>query len=150
MGQPVQALGVPLVLACFSWAVATPMAMGLARLADMLIERGSGLRGFDMAADVPGWQRYPPVLEWLARGRAGTVQDVVAAQRRGGTPAASRDRSREATTQPEPRSAPAASPDRNRDAVTRPEPRKAPGEAGLTTEQKERLFQQFLNWRRSE
>jgi uncharacterized protein len=130
LGRPVQTLGVPLVLACFSWAAATPMAMGLARLADRLIQRGSGLRGFDMAADVPGWQRYSPVLDWLARGRAGTVQDVVLAQRRGGAPAASRDRLREAAPQSEPDT--------------------APGEGGLTAEQKERLFQQFLNWRRSE
>ncbi|MFL5253888.1 MAG: TAXI family TRAP transporter solute-binding subunit [Rhodopila sp.] len=99
-GRPVTTVGVPLVLACYNWPPATPLFMGLARLSDLLIQRGSGLRGFDMAADVPGWQRFPPVVAWLARG--GTVLDAALALR----------------------------------------------QSPLSAAEKERLFQQFLNWRR--
>jgi len=99
-GRLVATLGVPLVLACYNWLPATPMFMGLARLSDLLIQRGSGLRGFDMATDVPGWYRFPPVTAWLARG--GTVLDAALAQR----------------------------------------------QPPLSAAEKERLFQQFLDWRR--
>src|SRR5262249_5322996 len=79
-GQPIATLGMPIVLACYAWSPATPMFIGLARLSDLLIERGSGLRDFDMTADVPGWQRFSPVAAWLAHG--GTVVDAALAERR--------------------------------------------------------------------
>jgi hypothetical protein len=73
-GRAVATLGVPMVLGCFNWSSGTPMYAGLARLCDLLAERGSGLRGFDMAAEVAGWERFPPVANWLGRGRTGTIQ----------------------------------------------------------------------------
>jgi hypothetical protein len=118
-GGAVATVGVPLVLACFNWSSATPMFKGLVRLADMLIDHGSGLRGFDMAADVSGWQRFPPVAEWLAHGRAGTVQDVALGRRR----------------------APASGSGGGSPGAANP---------GPSAEQKERLFQEFLNWRRTQ
>nr|WP_294503767.1 TAXI family TRAP transporter solute-binding subunit [uncultured Rhodopila sp.] len=116
-GRAVGTLGVPMVLACYNWSSATPMFAGLARLCDLLVEHGSGLPGFDMAAEVSGWERFPPVADWLARGRAGTVQDVALGRRR--VPAAGSGGG----------AGPAATP-------------------RTSEEQKERLFQQFLNWRR--
>jgi len=113
--RPVDTVGVPLVLACFSWSDKTPMFMALARLSDLLIQRGSGVRGFSMVAAVQGWERFPPVSDWLARGRIGTVLDIASGARR---------------------APPAQPPDQSRAAV----------DAELTTEQKERLFQEFLNW----
>jgi hypothetical protein len=88
-GRLVATLGVPLVLACYNWSPATPMFIGLAKLTDLLIQRGSGLRGFDMTVDVPGWQRFPPVMAWLARG--GTVLDAALAQRQSPLSAAEKE-----------------------------------------------------------
>ena len=131
-GRPVATLGVPLVLACYNWSTSTPMFLGLARLSDLLIERGSGLRGFDMTTDIPGWQRFPPVAAWLARG--GTVVDAALAERR--SPSAQAiDTSRAA-----------ASTSR---AVPPAVPGQAPAATAPTTAQKERLFQEFLDWRRN-
>jgi uncharacterized protein len=143
MGRPVATIGVPLVLACYNWSPMTPMFVGLARLADLLIERGSGLRGFDMAADVGAWQRFPPVAVWLARG--GTVMDAALVERRSpGT--ASMDASRSTTATSRAPSADAGS------AVPRApaEPGRPPAGSGLSAAEKERLFQQFLNWRRQQ
>ncbi|PPQ29145.1 type 2 periplasmic-binding domain-containing protein [Rhodopila globiformis] len=131
-GRSVPTLGVPLVLACYNWLATTPMFLGLARLSDLLIQHGSGLPGFDMSADVPGWQRFPPVAAWLARG--GTVWDAALAERR--SPSAQAiDTSRAAanTTRPAPA----------------PVPDQAPPVTPPTPAQKERLFQQFLDWRRT-
>ncbi|MFL5253370.1 MAG: TAXI family TRAP transporter solute-binding subunit [Rhodopila sp.] len=122
-GQPVATLGVPMVLACYAWSPLTPICLGLARLTDLLIQRGSGLRGFDMAADVAGWQRFPPVTAWLARG--GTVMDAVLAQRR----------------------SPSMDPIDTSQAAP-PEPRRPPAGTGRSASEKERLFQQFLDWHR--
>jgi hypothetical protein len=138
-GRPVATLGVPVVLACYNWSPTTPMFMGLARLTDLLIQRGSSLRGFDMVADVPGWQRWSPVATWLARG--GTVMEAALAQRQSPS-AASIDTSRTTTT-----SGAVPPPDTGRPAPL-PEPRRAPAGAGLSAPEKERLFQQFLDWRR--
>ena len=118
--RAVATLGVPMVLGCFNWSSGTPMFAGLARLCDLLAEHGSGLRGFDMAAAVPGWERFPPVADWLARGRAGTIQDASFGRHRA-PPAVSGGGG----------AAPAANP-------------------GSAEEQKERLFQKFLKWRRGE
>nr|WP_294524943.1 TAXI family TRAP transporter solute-binding subunit [uncultured Rhodopila sp.] len=117
-GRAVGTLGVPMVLACFNWSSTTPMFAGLTRLCDLLVEHGSGLRGFDLAAEVSGWERFPPVADWLARGRAGTIQDVALARRR--TPAAGAGGGG------------------------------AAGNTGTSEDQKERLFQQFLKWRRGQ
>jgi hypothetical protein len=81
-GRAVATLGVPMVLGCYNWSSSTPMFAGLARLCDLLAEHGSGLRGFDMAAEVAGWERFPPMADWLARGRAGTIQDAAFGRRR--------------------------------------------------------------------
>jgi hypothetical protein len=123
-GRAVATLGVPMVLGCFNWSSATPMFAGLARLCDLLAEHGSGLRGFDMAAGVAGWERFPPVADWLARGRGGTIQDAAFGRRRAApaTPAGTE-------------AGGAAS---------------APANAAAAAEQKERLFQQFLKWQRGQ
>jgi hypothetical protein len=115
-GRAVPTLGVPVVLGCFNWSAATPMFAGLAWLCDLLATHGSGLRGFDMTAGVAGWERFPPVADWLARDRSGTIQDA-ASGRRQATPTG-----------------------------------RGPASAnqGKAAEQKERLFQQFLKWRRGQ
>jgi len=154
MGRPVATIGVPLVLACYNWSPMTPMFLGLARLTDLLIERGSGLPGFDMAADVGGWQRLPPVAAWLAKG--GTVMDAALAERR--SPAAAVDASRSTTTTsrtappPDAGSAVPRPPPDADNAVPGPlpQPRRPPAGTGLSAAEKERLFQQFLNWRRQQ
>jgi hypothetical protein len=116
----VNAVAVPLVLGCFGWVAESTNFMALARLADLLAEHGSGLPGFDMTAPVSGWQRFAPVADWLAQGKSGSIRDYAAADTR---PAASR--------------AKPAPPDR------------PPSVAEPVPEQKERLFQEFLNWRRN-
>jgi hypothetical protein len=118
-GRPVMTVGVPLVLACYNWPPATPMFVGLARLADLLIQHGSGLRGFDMTADVPEWQRFPPITAWLAGGGHKTVQEIALTQRR----------------LPSTKSI-----NTGRTSI--------PADAELTKGQKEQLLQQFLEWRR--
>lgn len=131
-GRPVATLGVPLVLACYNWSASTPMFLGLARLSDLLIERGSGLRGFDMTADVAGWQRFPPVAAWLVRG--GTVLDAALAERRSPSVQAI-DTSRAAANTGR--------------AAPPPVPGQAPAATAPTRAEMERLFQEFLDWRRS-
>jgi hypothetical protein len=124
-GRPIDTAAVPLVLACFNWSASTTMFMGLAWLADVLAERGSGLRGFNMSAAVQGWQRFPPVEDWLARGRGGAISDVAPGRRQA------------------PAAAPVPSP------VPQPTPlHAAPPGAGTQAEQKAKLFQQFLEWQR--
>jgi branched-chain amino acid transport system substrate-binding protein len=118
----VNTVAVPLVLGCFAWAAETPNFMALARLADLLAQHGSGLPGFDMTAPVSGWQRFAPVDDWLARGRSGSIRDYAAADTR---PPVSRARAA---------------------ATVRPPAAPAPP---LEPEQKEKLFQEFLNWRRN-
>lgn len=92
----VPAAGVTRVMACFNWAAGTPMFAALTRLARLM-----GERGFDVAADVPGWQHFPPLA-----------------------------------------SRPARMPDKTAD-----QGRPLPPDASLG--QKEELFQEFLNWRRT-
>ncbi|MDR3531104.1 MAG: TAXI family TRAP transporter solute-binding subunit [Rhodopila sp.] len=82
MGWPIDTVGVPLVLGSYAWAPNLGEYLAMARLADRLAGRGSGLPGFDMAAEVPGWQRFWPVAEWLAQDRAGTIEEHAAAQQR--------------------------------------------------------------------
>jgi len=118
-GRPAATIEVSLVLACYNWPPATPMFMGLARLADLLIRHGSGLRGFDMTVEVPGWQRFPPVAAWLAGGGHKTVRETALTQRR--LPSTE-------------------SIDTSHTSI--------PAEAELTKKQKEQLLQQFLEWRR--
>jgi len=118
-GRPVATVGVPLVLACYNWPPATPMFMGLARLADLLVRHGSGLRGFDMTAEVPGWQRFPLITAWLANNGQRTVQETALAERRLSSPGAI---------------------DTSRTSI--------PADTELTKEQKEQLYRQYLEWRR--
>jgi len=116
-GQPVNTVAVPLVLACYDWAADTSMFLAMARLAEQLSQRGSGLRGFAMAAPVPGWQRFAPVAEWLARGSNETIMTAAENQRKAAFSVVQQHR-----------------------AASNPNP-------NLTAEQKEQLFRQFLNWR---
>ncbi len=128
-GRPVGTASVPLVLACFNWSPSTPMFMGLAWLADVLDERGSGLRGFSMSAAVQGWDRFPPVADWLARGRTGAILDVALGRRQA------------------PAAAPAAVPVPDQ----QPTPlHGAPADAEKPADQKAKLFQQFLEWQRKQ
>jgi len=124
-GRPIGTAAVPLVLACFNWSASTPMFMGLAWLADLLDERGSGLRGFNMPAAVQGWDRFPPVADWLAGGRQGTILDVALGRRQAPAPSPVPDQ------QPTPLHG-------------------APATAGTQAEQKAKLFQQFLEWQRKQ
>jgi hypothetical protein len=119
-GRGANTVAVPLVLGCFAWAAETVNFAALARLADLLAARGSGLPGFDMTAAVSGWQRFAPVADWLAQGKSGLIRDYAAAETR-----------------------PAA-------AQPKPMPADRPPSAGQPdVEQKEQLFRQFLNWRRN-
>jgi hypothetical protein len=127
-GRPIGTAGVPMVLACFNWSASTPMFMGLAWLADLLDERGSGLRGFNMAALAPGWQRFPPVADWLEHGRAGSILDVA----------------------PGHRQAPAVPAPVQDPAPQQAAPQKSDAVDAGTPKQKERLFKQFLEWQRQQ
>jgi hypothetical protein len=120
MGWPIETVGVPLVLGCYAWAPSTEEYLVMARLADRLAKHGSGLPGFDMAAAVPGWQRFWPVSEWLAQGRSGTIAAHAISQRR--------------SLRAKPKSA---------------EPRDVPSSEMKESSEKEQLFRQFLSWRRS-
>jgi hypothetical protein len=126
-----------MVLACYNWNALTPMFAGLAWLADLLDERGSGLRGFDMAASVPGWQHFPPVADWLARGRAGTILDVALGRRQAPAPVAAPAPAAALAPTPAPAAQPAA-------------PQSAPVDAASQANRKERLFRQFLEWQRKQ
>jgi hypothetical protein len=132
-GRGVNTIAVPLVLGCFGWAAGTGNFMALAGLAGLLAEHGSGLPGFDIAAPVSGWRRFAPVEDWLAQGRSGSIRDYAAADTR---PAAAHPQP-VAPTRRQPLSA-AAEPERNR-----------PSSADTEPEQKEKLFQEFLSWRRN-
>lgn len=139
-GSGVNTVAVPLVLGCFGWVAESVNFMALARLGDLLAERGSGLPGFDMTAAVSGWERFPPVADWLAQDKSGSIRDYAAADTR---PAARR---------PKPAQPDRPTPDRaavDRAPVDRAPVDRAPSAAAPETEQKEKLFQEFLNWRRS-
>jgi uncharacterized protein len=122
----INTVAVPLVLGCFGWAAESTNFMALARLADLLAKYGSGLPGFDMTAPVSGWQRFAPVADWLEQGKSGSIQDYAAAE----------------TRPPAPRSKPAPP------APPAP-PYRPPSAATPEPDPKERLFQQFLSWRRN-
>jgi hypothetical protein len=124
----VKAIGVPMLLTCFNWSPKIPMFNGLVTLSDLLIAHGSGLEGYDLEAEVPGWERFPPVADWLEQGRTGTVTDVVLGRHR---------------------PPPVDPPVKPRPAPASPPPL-APPDSDTTTTQKEKLFQQFLNWRRAQ
>jgi hypothetical protein len=83
-GQSIATIGVPLVLACYDWPVASRQFITFARVADLLSQREPGLRGFSMTAVVPGWQRFGPVADWLKNG--GSINEIAAASQRAAAP----------------------------------------------------------------
>ncbi len=83
-GQPTATIAIPLVLACYDWPVASRQFIIFARVADLLSQRESGLRGFSMTAAVPGWQRFGPVSNWLKNG--GSISEIATASQRAAPP----------------------------------------------------------------
>jgi hypothetical protein len=84
VGQPIPTTAIPLVLACYDWPVVSGQFITFARVADLLSQRESGLRGFGMNADVPGWQRFGPISDWLKNG--GSVSAIATASQRSAAP----------------------------------------------------------------
>jgi hypothetical protein len=83
-GQPVRTIAIPLVLACDDWPAFSEQFITVARVADLLSQRESGLQGFSMSADVPGWRRFGPVSDWLKSG--GSITAAAMASRRAAAP----------------------------------------------------------------
>jgi TRAP-type uncharacterized transport system substrate-binding protein len=76
-GRKIQTIAVPSVLAVFNWSSDTERAKRVARFIDYLFERFPKLqtepgyhpkwKDLNLAATVPGWKRYAPMQEKLAR-----------------------------------------------------------------------------------
>jgi len=76
-GRKIQTIAVPSVLAVFNWSSDTERAKRVARFIDYLFERFPKLQNepgyhpkwkdLNLAATVPGWKRYAPMQEKLAR-----------------------------------------------------------------------------------
>ena len=76
-GQKVETIAVPSVLAVFKWPQDHERGKRLVRFVDYLFDRFSTLqtdpgyhpkwRELNLAASVPGWQRYPPMQAKLAK-----------------------------------------------------------------------------------
>jgi hypothetical protein len=75
-GERVATIAVPTILASFKWRPETPRYRRVARFVDELFSRADKLKapGFDpkwktvdLAAEVPGLERFQPVQEWLNR-----------------------------------------------------------------------------------
>jgi hypothetical protein len=67
VGSPVPTIGIPMVLAVCGWSPESDPYRVLAQWTNALFQRASRLRGFDPAADVPGWARFPPAAVKLGR-----------------------------------------------------------------------------------
>jgi len=91
-GSSVQTIAVPAVLAVYAWPQGSERYRRLSRLIDYMFERLPKLqtepgyhaswREMNLAADVPGWQRFQPVQEKLVAAlaaRLGTSADGAAA-----------------------------------------------------------------------
>jgi hypothetical protein len=124
--RPVETVGVPLVLGCYGWAPETFQCMAVSRVADLLAEHGSGLPGFDMGASVAGWKRFAPVSNWLDHGQDRSIRDYALMQRR--------------AADPRPRGIEPRKPT--------PESNQSTSQNPGTSEPNDRLFQQFMRWRR--
>lgn len=82
VGQSIQTIGVPAVLAVYSWRQGSERYNRLVRFIDYLFERLPKLQssaGFhprwadlNLAATVPGWQRFKPMQDRLDKLNAGT------------------------------------------------------------------------------
>src|SRR5215813_14220356 len=76
-GRKIQTIAVPSVLAVFNWSADNDRARRVARFIDYLFERFPKLQNepgyhpkwkdLNLAATVPGWKRYAPMQEKLAR-----------------------------------------------------------------------------------
>ena len=75
-GERVSTIAVPTALVAFNWAAKTNRYQRVARFVDILFSRIDRLQapGFDpkwksinLAATVPGLERYAPAQEWLDR-----------------------------------------------------------------------------------
>jgi len=129
-GQRIATIAVPAVLAVYDWPTDTERYRRMVRFVDYLIERLPKLQNepgyhknwkdVNLAAAVPGWQRFGPLTERLEKARERTA--VVPSAARGGVPAANA---------PE-------------EAIRRQASRAAPGNPA----EQERLFREFLEWRR--
>jgi hypothetical protein len=127
-GESIPTIAVPTILAAFNWQRGSDRYKRVARLTEYLYARFPQLQqpGFhpkwkdvDLGEPVPGLNRFPTAQEWLDRTAPGATLTVAA-------PAA-----------------PAPPQARQEPGAGRPAPRTPPLERG----DRERLFQEFLNWR---
>ncbi|MGD9805307.1 MAG: TAXI family TRAP transporter solute-binding subunit [Hyphomicrobiaceae bacterium] len=132
-GQRIATIGVPAVLAVYDWPADTERYRRMVRFVDYLFERLPKLqtepgyhknwKDVNLAAAVPGWQRFQPLTDRLEKVERERPKVAV--------PSAARESSQPATGATE-------------EAVRRQASRAAPGNAA----EQERLFREFLEWRR--
>jgi TRAP transporter TAXI family solute receptor len=104
-GQSVQTVGIDAVLITNSWAKTSKRYPGIASFVEAFFDRFAEFRrpprhpkwlGVNLAADLPGWQRFPAAQEWLEHARQvdearlqGQFEKFLAQAQRPGTPALS-------------------------------------------------------------
>ena len=128
-GLEVASIAVPMVLAVFDWPPASRSYQVLARFVDALFDSSSRIGIIDPAASVPGWLRFGPAAIWPRTpdpANAPAVADARPGDIRAEAPQAA------AVPTPPPAPQPATT------TVQRPD---------LSTDQKNRLFEEFLRWR---
>ena len=132
-GSRVATIAVPAVLAVYDWPTDTERYRRMVRFVDYLLERLPKLqteagyhknwKDVNLAAAVPGWQRFRPLTERLERAERERPKSSSAASAAGAT---------------------AQLPSAAEDAARQQAARAAPGNPA----EQERLFKEFLEWRR--
>jgi TRAP-type uncharacterized transport system substrate-binding protein len=128
-GQRVATIAVPAVLAVYDWPADTERYRRMVRFVDYLFERLPKLQNepgyhknwkdVNLAASVPGWTRFQPLTDRLERAQRERPKALPSAARVG-------------------------SPASSEDVIRRQVSRAAPGDPA----EQERLFHEFLEWRR--
>jgi TRAP-type uncharacterized transport system substrate-binding protein len=128
-GQRVATIAVPAVLAVYDWPADTERYRRMVRFVDYLFERLPKLQNepgyhknwkdVNLAASVPGWTRFQPLTDRLERAQRERPKALPSAARMG-------------------------LPTSSEDVIRRQVSRAAPGDPA----EQERLFHEFLEWRR--
>lgn len=131
-GQRIATIAVPAVLAVYDWPADTERHRRMVRFVDYLFERLPKLQSepgyhktwkdVNLAAAVPGWKRFQPLTDRLERAERERPRVLPSAARVG----------------------PQNAPDSADEAIRRQASRAAPGDPA----EQERLFREFLEWRR--
>ena len=128
-GQRVATIAVPAVLAVYDWPADTERYRRMVRFVDYLFERLPKLQNepgyhknwkdVNLAASVPGWERFQPLTDRLEQAQRERPKILPSAAR-------------------------AEAPASSEEAIRRQVSRAAPGDPA----EQERLFREFLEWRR--